>query len=301
MKACWQELRNCRPRRPFVTRSLQLFALIMVFSWLAGDFHLAEWFSDRRLDNLDRFLGEVRPWPLQGKNWETSVAWHWAVGLWRDGGGAALLATFALSLAAITGAGLLGALFSLPAARTFARPQPFLPGGRPAGKPVVWMWAFLVLATRAMLVFLRSVPEYVWAFLLLALLGPQFWPLVLALILHNAGILGKLGSEVVENTADHAPSALRALGAGRLQIVLGALFPLILPRFLLYFFYRWETCIREATVLGMLGVSSLGFLIVDARARNHYDELLYFIMLGVLLVWAGDLVSALVRRLVRSA
>ena len=49
--------------------------------------------------------------------------------------------------------------------------------------------------------------------------------------------------------------ALRGMGAGRRQIVLTALWPISLGRLLLYFFYRWETCVREATVLGMLGVA----------------------------------------------
>ena len=70
-------------------------------------------------------------------------------------------------------------------------------------------------------------------------------------------------------------------------------------RFLLFFFYRWETCVREATVLGMLGISSLGFWIQDARARNHYDDMFFLILLGGLLVLIGDLVSAAAREWVR--
>ena len=83
--------------------------------------------------------------------------------------------------------------------------------------------------------------------------------------------------------------------------MLGAIVPAGLPRFLLYFFYRWETCVREATVLGMLGMASLGYLILDARAGNRYDEMLFYVLLGVGLVLAGDLVSAAVRRVVRRA
>ncbi|MCZ6751465.1 MAG: ABC transporter permease subunit, partial [Acidobacteria bacterium] len=91
----------------------------------------------------------------------------------------------------------------------------------------------------------------------------------------------------------------RALGATRAQMVFSALFPLTFSRFLLFFFYRWETCVREATVLGMLGISSLGFWIQDARARNHYDEMFFLILLGGLLVLIGDLVSAAAREWVR--
>ncbi len=76
---------------------------------------------------------------------------------------------------------------------------------------------------------------------------------------------------------------------------------MILPRFLLFFFYRWETCVREATVLGMLGIVSLGYWIVDTRARNHYDEMFFFVLLGAGIVLVGDLVSAVAREVVRRA
>ena len=56
---------------------------------------------------------------------------------------------------------------------------------------------------------------------------------------------------------------------------------------------------REATVLGMLGVVSLGFWIQDARARNHYDEMFFLILLGSALVLLGDLLSFVAREAVR--
>jgi len=80
-----------------------------------------------------------------------------------------------------------------------------------------------------------------------------------------------------------------------------AVLPLALPRFLLYFFYRFETCVREATVLGMLGVVSLGYWIQEARARQTYDELLLFVGLGALLVLAADAVSIAARGWLRRA
>lgn len=301
MNAELTRLHRQRPQRPFVVWSLRAFALVIAASWWAGRFDVARYFDAQRTANLQRFLGEIRPWPLQGQPWGWTTALAWARDLWTTGGAEATLATLAISLAAMAGAALWAGVLGLPAARNFARPKPFLEGGRAPARTAVWAWRAVLLATRGLLVFLRSIPEYVWAFLLLALLGPTAWPLVLALMIHNTGILGKLTAEVVENVDGRSPAALRALGAGRLQIAVGGLFPLVLPRFLLYFFYRWETCVREATVLGMLGLSSLGFLVVEARARNRYDELFYFVLLSAGLVLAGDLVSAWVRRFVRKA
>ena len=66
--------------------------------------------------------------------------------------------------------------------------------------------------------------------------------------------------------------------------MLYGVYPGALGRFLLYFFYRWETCVREATVLGMLGIVSLGRLITDSRVRMREDEMLFYVLLGASLV-----------------
>ena len=87
--------------------------------------------------------------------------------------------------------------------------------------------------------------------------------------------------------------------ATRAQIGAVALFPQTLNRFLLYFFYRWETCVREATILGLLGILSLGFWVTQARAATRYDEMVFYIALGAALVLAGDLISAAARAVVR--
>jgi phosphonate transport system permease protein len=68
---------------------------------------------------------------------------------------------------------------------------------------------------------------------------------------------------------------------------------------LLYVFYRFETCVREATVLGMLGVVSLGYWIEDARTKQYYDEMAFYLLFGGALVLVVDLLSALARRIVR--
>ena len=124
---------------------------------------------------------------------------------------------------------------------------------------------------------------------------------MLALAIHNAGIVARLGSDVAENLPPRPGQALRQLGATRAQTALSFLFPQAFGRFLLFWFYRYETCVREATVLGMLGVVSLGYWIRDANARDRYDEMLVLIALGALLVLGVDFLSWLVRGWVRRA
>jgi phosphonate transport system permease protein len=294
-----RHLRSQRSRSRFAHWSAFLLLIVMVGSWWVGDFQVENFLSERRLQNLNRFLHELVPYPLQGRDFDFGIAWEWAADVLAQKGWSATVVTLAISVAAIVLAGLGGALFSLPAARNFTSPEPFLSSLQSPHWFLHFLWQSLVWVTRLFLIFVRAIPEYMWAFLLLALLGPTAWPAVLALALHNLGILGKLGAEVVENTEPAPLSALRGLGASHLQIASTGLFPLTFSRFLLFLFYRWETCVREATVLGMLGIVSLGYWIQDSRARNHYDEMFFLVLLGGALVLIGDLLSALARESIR--
>ncbi len=296
-----QRLRRLRPRDRFARGSGLALLFLTLLAWSSSGLRSAEGFSERRQQNLQRFLGELRPYPLQGRDFDVAVAFEWASEIMREKGWEAAGTTLAMSVAAIVLAALAGLALTLTSARTYATPEPYLPGPRPPSRVHRWMWRAVVGGTRLVLILIRSIPEYVWAFIFLAVLGPNAWPVVLALAFHNAGIVGKLTAEVVENLDPGPLRALRGVGAGRLQIAATGLFPLILPRFLLFFFYRWETCIREATVLGMLGITSLGFWIVDSRARNHYDEMFFFVLIGAGIVLVGDLVSAVAREVVRRA
>jgi phosphonate transport system permease protein len=147
----------------------------------------------------------------------------------------------------------------------------------------------------------RSLPEFILAFLLLQMLGPTIWALILGLAVHNAGILLRLGAEVVDNARNPGAEVILAQGGSRFSAYLGVLVPENFNRFVLYLFYRWETCIREATMLGMLGVGSLGFLISEAEVSFYYDEMLLWVILGGSLVFAGDIVSDWVRLRLRQA
>jgi len=202
---------------------------------------------------------------------------------------------------AIVVTGLLSAGLCLFATRTFATAEPYAPAARAPGLLKRLAWGGVVAGTRAFLLFLRAIPEYVWAFLLLLVFGATVWTAVVALAVHNTGKLARLYAETLENLPPRVPSALRGLGARRAQIAAFGLLPAAIPRFLLFFFYRWESCVREATVLGMLGVVSLGYWIDEARAATRYDEMLLLILLGAAIVIVGDLVSAVARAVVRRA
>lgn len=291
-----RELHRRRPRNRLTAISLVALAALAAYSWISGEMYASDVFSAQRADNARRFIAEVVPYPLHGKHFDAGLVFAWMGQRMADGGWQAALTTLAISIAAIVLAGLGAAVVCLPAARNITAAQPFVASPRAASWWRSGLAAALVVTTRSLLIFVRAVPEYVWAFLLISVFGFSAWPAVLALAIHNTGILGKLMAETVEDIEPERARALRLLGASRSQIALTAVLPEVLPRLLLYFFYRWETCLREATVLGMLGVLSLGSLVRDARAANFYDEMTFYILVGAALVMLADLASAFARR-----
>ena len=295
--AAVRALRRTRPKSRLLRRSAWGLAALALASWLSGEIRPGEMLTERRRANLVRFLSEeARPRPLrEGGSWSDLAAWVGEV--WDSVGREATLATFWISVAAIVLAGIFALGVAPLCSRSLATREPFLLGGGPRGRG--W-WAASGLA-RLGCIALRGVPEYVFAFFLMAILGGTAWPAVLALALHNGGILGRLYGDTVENLRAGPVRSLRMLGARRRQLYAFAVLPMALPRFLLYFFYRFETCVREATVLGMLGVISLGYYIRDARARLAYDEMLLLVAFGVGIVLAGDLASYAARGWVRKA
>lgn len=292
------ELRRRRPRSRLLEWSLWILGIAVLFAWCSGRLEVSDFLGERRLLNLRRFLTrDVIPTDLRGDAFSLGGLGAWIGEVWNDKGAAATWASLRQATLGIALAGALAMGLAPLGTRTWMRRDPFSPGGTGGGG-----WAAMVCAAvRVLCILMRSVPEYLVAFLLLAVLGTDAWPLVLALGIHNAGILGRLGAESLENL-DRAPlRAQRMMGASRGQIYVGAALPTVLPRFLLYFFYRFETCVREATILGLLGVASLGYYVHEARAKGDTARLLLFIAFGAGLVLLADLVSQWVRSYLRRA
>lgn len=304
-------LRRTAPRDWLVRGGVMATVALVVCSWQVGERLGTDLTAEQRSERLARFVTKLTPEPARPAErlatpGERLDAWRehggevadWAGDLWTRNGAEALLNTVAIATAAIILAGL-GAAVLLPlGSRALARADPFGMLGAAAGA-ARWLWGLAGFGTRAVFILARAVPEYVYAFLLVSLLGPSAWPLVFALALHNVGILGRLWGEVVENQRPEQPQQWVRSGAGRVQTYLGSLAPLSFNRFLLFFFYRWETCLREATILGMLGISSLGYYISISRNWLRYDQMLFYVLLGAAVIFAGDLLSDWLRRKLR--
>ncbi|MCL0101628.1 ABC transporter permease subunit, partial [Dehalococcoidia bacterium] len=158
----------------------------------------------------------------------------------------------------------------------------------------LWRCGFLV--TRTLFIITRGIPELVWAMLVIFVFSPGILAGAIGLGIHNAGILGKLSSEVVEGLDPRPIRALRSTGSGRLQVLAYGVLPQALPRFITYLLYRWEVIIRTTIVVGFVAAGGLGMEFRLSMSLFHYTTVTLILIWYLVLVIGVDLAAAFLRR-----
>ena len=205
--------------------------------------------------------------------------------------------TVAIAVVAITLAGIGGVVFSFPAAQNF-----FLPGGvlSSVGEDGRWSFGHVgLVSTRVILLAARAIPAPILALVILYGMFPGILPGALALAIHNFGILGRLMAEVNENLLEAPLRGLRSLGATGSGIIFYGILPTNLARFLAYILYRWEVCLRETVIVGLVGAGGLGRLMTEQLSSFDYSGLAATLTVFVLLTVAVDFVSGWMRAAVQ--
>lgn len=150
--------------------------------------------------------------------------------------------------------------------------------------------------TRLVLNVLRSIPELVWAAVLLVLAGLGPMAGTMALAAHTAGVLGRLFADAVENVEPQAEQTLRTNGARPLAAFLYATLPQALPQMLSYTLYRWENNIRAAAVLGVVGAGGLGQMLKYHLSLFQMPSAATVVIAMLVLVALVDAASYALRR-----
>jgi phosphonate transport system permease protein len=247
---------------------LALLALISA-SFYSLDLEWAQFLSFDALRKVGRFLAELLHPTTDGVF--LAKLFH------------ASLETLAMSVLGTALAAIGGLILALPAAKTHPQDRA--------------RWR---LPARLLLNALRSIPELVWAALLLisAGLGPMAGTLALAF--HTTGVLGRLMAESIENATDAPAFALRVRGVGSVGILFYATLPQVLPQLVSYTLYRWENNIRAAAVLGVVGAGGLGEMLAFHLSLFQMSQTSAVLAAMFLLVALVDAVSAWSRRVERA-
>lgn len=182
------------------------------------------------------------------------------------------------------------ALWGTLLANAIAIPLGFAGARNLAPHPLVYYGA------RRVMDLLRAVNEFVFALMFVTAVGLGPFAGMLALGIHTGGVLSKLLSETVEAIDPGQVEGVAGVGASRLHTIAFGVVPQVLPNFLSYIMLRFESDIRSASVIGMVGGGGIGFHLWDTIRSFNDSEAATVILLIVAMVMFTDVISARIRR-----
>ncbi|MGY4800892.1 phosphonate ABC transporter, permease protein PhnE [Teichococcus aerofrigidensis] len=271
----YRDLRRQRRVRTALGLAL-LLAGLLAAGWMS-EFHPATLLAG--LPRIGEYFGRILPtlrWDalFSGVETEGSLAfWFYRLDTWA----LLLLQTAQMAALATLSGAAVALLLAFPAARNIA--------------PNAWAHQI----TRRGLEATRTIPEIVYALIFVWAFGVGPLAGILAIAIHTAGALGKLFSEVIENTEMQAWDGLRASGANWAQACRYAVLPQVAPNLVSYALLRFEINVRGASVIGFVGAGGIGQELYQVIAFNYYEEISAIVLLIVLTVMLIDLVSERLR------
>ena len=191
-----------------------------------------------------------------------------------------LYQTALLSVAVTVIAGIVAFFFALPGSKT-TRLHPMV--GR---------------AVRIVAAFFRNVPNVVWALILLFSFGQNVMTGFLALFFYTFGLLTRAFVETIDEVSASCVEALTATGSNFMQTVFQGIIPSSMAQILSWILYMIETNIRDATLVGILTGTGIGFLFDLYFKRLDYASASLVILAVVILVIAIEMISNKIRKVI---
>lgn len=155
---------------------------------------------------------------------------------------------------------------------------------------------WVVQPTRRVLDAMRAINEIVFALIFVVAVGLGPFAGVLALFVNTTGVLGKLFSEVVESIEPGPVEGIRATGASHIQEVIYGVIPQVMPLWTSFTLYRFESNVRSASVLGIVGAGGIGVSLYQSFGSFQYQKVCAILIILVIATGLIDLLSAKVRR-----
>ena len=142
----------------------------------------------------------------------------------------------------------------------------------------------------------RSINEMIFAMLFVVAVGLGPFAGVLAIFVHTTGVLAKLFSEAVEAIDPQPVEGIRATGALSIEEIIFGVIPQVLPLWISYSLYRFESNIRSATVVGMVGAGGIGVLLWELIRSFNFASTSAVLLIIIAVVVAFDLLSQHIRK-----
>lgn len=151
-----------------------------------------------------------------------------------------------------------------------------------------WLFHFVI---RRFFDGVRAIDAIIWALIFVGIvgLGPQAG--VLALAFSDIGTLAKLFAEAVENIDEDQVDGVTATGAAKVESIRFAILPQIAPIFLSHTLYFFESNVRSASILGIVGAGGIGRLLSERIQGNYWSEVAFIIIVILIAVALVDTLS----------
>lgn len=169
-----------------------------------------------------------------------------------------------------------------------------IPMGLLASSNIVPWWIYQPI--RRLMDACRAINEMVFAMLFVVAVGLGPFAGVLALWIHTSGILAKLFSEAVEAIDPQPVEGIRSTGASAMHEIVYGVIPQVIPLWISFALYRFESNVRSASVVGMVGAGGIGVVLWEIIRGFQYAETCAVMLIIIVTVSIIDLISARIRQ-----
>jgi len=156
---------------------------------------------------------------------------------------------------------------------------------------------FSVLA-RGVASLLRNIPLVAWAMILMLAFSQSMLTGYLALFFGSLGFLTRAFIETIDEASIHSVEALRATGASYLSIIFQAVLPSSLPQMVSWLLFMIDTNIRDATLVGLLTGTGIGFSFDVYYKSFHFHEASLVVIMLVITIISIEMISNYIRRII---
>ena len=142
---------------------------------------------------------------------------------------------------------------------------------------------------------LRSLDYLIWALVFVRAIGLGPIAGILAIAAVDLGTLAKLYSEAIDNASRRPVEGVRASGGSWLDgIGLGVL-PQVAPNMLSAALYLFESNVRSASILGIVGAGGIGYQLADRLRVYEFGQASLIVIMIIITVAVIDAISGRLR------
>jgi phosphonate transport system permease protein len=174
-------------------------------------------------------------------------------------------------------------------ATVIAFPISFLAASNTTPHPI------LRFAVRRALDTIRSVDALIWALVFVGVVGLGPFAGILAIAVSDTGALGKLFSEAIESTDARGRESVLASGGTSFLSVRFGLLPQVLPLIAGQILYFFESNVRSATIIGIVGAGGIGLQLSEQIRTYDFDQVAFAVIMILITVAVIDWISSKLR------